>query len=65
MQSITIKSDKPVVLIPIGQYESTKETIELLSRHPNLTEELRQERRKIDTGDYISFEDFKVKYKAK
>lgn len=47
MATITIKSDKPVVLIPIDailsvikrsedEYESMKETIELLSNNPDL-----------------------------
>lgn len=65
MQSITIKSDKPVVIIPIEQYESMKETIELLSSDPNLPKKLREERRKIEKGEYITFRDFKKKYKIK
>lgn len=65
MQTITIKSDKPVVLVPIEQYESMKETIRLLSSNPNLPKELRKERKKMDKGECISFGDFKAKYKIK
>ncbi len=65
MHNITIKSDKPVVLIPIEQYESMKETIRLLSNNPNLPKELRKKRREMDKGQVISFDDFKKKYKIK
>lgn len=46
-------------------YESMKETIQLLTENPNLPKELKKERKKIERGDYISFEDFKKKYKIK
>ena len=65
MHTITIKSKKPLVVIPVEEYESMKETIELLSASPRLLEELREERRKMKRGDFISFEDFKRKYKAR
>jgi hypothetical protein len=42
-----------------------KETIQLLTLNPNLPKELREEREKIEKGEYISFEDFKKKYKIK
>ena len=61
MQTITIKSDKPVVLVPIDEYESMKETIELLSNDPDLPKKLREERKKIEKGEYITFRDFKKK----
>jgi len=65
MHNITIKSDKPIVLIPIEQYESMQETISLLSTNPNLPEELRKERREMDKGKFISLENFKKKYKVR
>ncbi|MGR3309170.1 MAG: hypothetical protein ACUZ77_00195 [Candidatus Brocadiales bacterium] len=65
MHTITIKSDKPMAVIPIEEYESMKETIELLSANPKMLQELKEERRKMDEGDFISFEDFKKKYKMK
>jgi hypothetical protein len=39
-----------------------KETMLLLTQNPNLLKELRKERKKIEKGNYISFEDFKKKY---
>lgn len=65
MHTITIKSDKPVVMISMEEYESMKETIELLSENPNLLQELEEERSKMEEGDFISFEDFKSGYKVK
>jgi len=64
MHTITIKSDKPIVVIPIEEYESMRETIELFSANPYLLEELGEERRKMERGDFISFKDFKKKYKV-
>ena len=65
MDTITIKSNKPMVIISLEEYESMKETIQLLTANPNLPRELKKERKKIERGDYISFEDFKKKYKVK
>jgi len=46
MQTITIRSDRPMVIIPIEEYEDMKETIELLSINPNLRLELTEEGKK-------------------
>ena len=54
-----------MVIISLEEYESLKETILLLAENPNLPKELKKERKKIEKGDYISFEDFKKKYKVK
>jgi PHD/YefM family antitoxin component YafN of YafNO toxin-antitoxin module len=65
MHTITIKSGKPLVVIPVEEYESMKETIALLSANPRLPEELSEERRKMEKGSYVSLEDFKRKYKVR
>jgi len=59
MNTIKIKTDKPVVVIPIDEYEGMKETIEILSSHPGIIKELQEERKKIDKGQYVSYEEFK------
>ena len=64
-RTITIKSNKPIAVISIEEYESMKETIELLSQNPHLVRELKAERIRIGKGDFISFEDFKKKYRVK
>lgn len=63
MHTITIKSDKPKVLISLEEYEKLKETVELLSNNPKLAQELKREREKIEKGEFVILEDFKKKYK--
>lgn len=65
MHTITIKSDKPKVLISLEEYENLKETVALLSNNPNLAQELRKEREKIEKGEFVILEDFKKKFKIK
>jgi PHD/YefM family antitoxin component YafN of YafNO toxin-antitoxin module len=64
LRSVTIKGDKPLVVISAEQYESMMETIELLSINPDLAEELKAERRRMDKGEYITLSDYKKKYRT-
>ncbi len=59
MNTIKIKSNEPVVVIPIHEYEGMKETIEILSSNPGILEELKKEREEIDKGNSVKYEDFK------
>jgi PHD/YefM family antitoxin component YafN of YafNO toxin-antitoxin module len=61
-KSVTIKVDKPVVVISVDEYESMKETIELLSLYPGLLRELRGEHSKIDGRKSITLRDYKEKH---
>ena len=65
MNTITIKSDKPIVAISVEDYESMKETIELLSANPCLAGELKKERKKMNKGQFITLSEFKKKYEVK
>ena len=65
MHTLTIKSDKPLVVIPADEYESMKETLELLAANPNLPAELADIRRNIAKGNFITWKEFKKKYKVK
>lgn len=65
MHTLTIKSKKPLLVIPLEEYESMRETIELLSLNPRLPQELREIRRRMDRGEFISLEEFKKKYKVR
>jgi PHD/YefM family antitoxin component YafN of YafNO toxin-antitoxin module len=65
MDTITIKTKRPMIIISLDEYEGMKETIQLLTKNPHLPRELRKERRKMEKGDFISFEDFRKKYKVK
>ena len=64
MQTITIKSNKPLIVISVEEYENMKETIELLSLYPDLLNELKTERKQIEKGDFITVRDYKKKYKV-
>ncbi|MFH0774271.1 MAG: hypothetical protein V2A53_02070 [bacterium] len=59
MNTVTIESDKPMAIISIEEYEGMKETIELLAQNPNLGFELKEERRRMEEGEHISYEEFK------
>jgi len=63
MPNITIKSDKPLILIAVEEYENMKETLELLALYPKLLDELKEERVRMDKGDFITLKDYKKKYK--
>ena len=63
MNTITIETDEPVVVIPIHEYEGMKETIEILSSNPGILEDLNKERKEIEDGNYVKYEDFKEKNK--
>ncbi len=63
LRSVTIKGDKPLVVISAEQYERMMETIELLSINPDLADDLKAERRRMDKGEYITLSDYKKKYR--
>ncbi|MCF7809666.1 hypothetical protein K9N50_01620 [bacterium] len=58
MPTITIKSDKPMVLISLEEYESMKETIEILS-NPELVKDIEQAHKDYKEGKTVSWEDLK------
>ena len=58
MPKITIESDEPVVVITLEEYESLKETIEILS-NPELMRDIRQGIKDFEEGRSISWEDIK------
>lgn len=65
MHSVTIKSDKPLVVIPADEYEGMKETIVLLSNNRELPRELEEERQSILKGEFTTWSEFKKKHKVK
>jgi PHD/YefM family antitoxin component YafN of YafNO toxin-antitoxin module len=65
MHSITIKSDRPLVVIPEDEYESMKETLELLATNPSLPDELNEERRNVAKGKFIRWTEFKKNHKVR
>ena len=56
MPTLTIKSDKPMVLVPVEEYNSMRETIEILS-DPTLVRDIRRARREFKEGKTVRWED--------
>jgi hypothetical protein len=50
--TININSKKPMVLLPLEDYEGMIETIEILSANANITEELKNEKKEFLKGNY-------------
>jgi len=63
--TIKIKSDKPLIVLSVDEYESMKETIELLTHYPDLLKELKEERKQINKGKSITLNSYKAKYKKR
>lgn len=49
MPKITVESDKPMVVIPIDEYEALMETIEILS-NPEMMKDIEEARRDLKEG---------------
>ena len=58
MPTLTIKSDKPMVLIPVEEYEALRETIEILS-DPDLVKDIEEARKALREGRTVSWDKFK------
>ena len=57
MPTVTIKSDKPVVVIPAEEYDSLRETIEILSDR-RLMNDIRKAIREHEEGKSLDFNEF-------
>ncbi len=58
MPTLTIKSDKPMVLIPVEEYDALRETIDILS-NPDLVKNIEEARRALREGRTVSWDKFK------
>ena len=63
MPTLTIKSDKPVVVISVEEYESLLETIEILS-NPSLIKDIEIARKEFREGKTISLEKLRAELDA-
>ena len=54
-----------MVVISTEEYESMKETLELLTANPRLPQELEEQRRAVVKGDYVTWREFKKNHKVK
>ena len=53
--TIKIESEKPLVSLPLEDYEGMIETIEILSDNPNIVDELKKEKNEFLKGNYIYY----------
>lgn len=53
--TIKIESEKPVVVLPLEDYEGLIETLEILSENPNVAYELRKEKKEFLKGNYVLY----------
>jgi len=53
--TININSSKPLVLIPLEDYEGMLETIDILSGNSNILNELKKEKKEFEKGNYIIY----------
>jgi len=57
MQTLIIKSDKPMMLIPFEEYEAMRETIEILSNR-RLINDIRRAIKEHEEGKSLDFDEF-------
>jgi len=59
--TISINSKKPMVLIPLEDYEGILETIDILSENPNILNELKIEKNEYNKGNFTVFSKNNIK----
>ena len=57
MTELTIKTDRPVILLPVDEYERMKETIEILS-NPSTVRAIKRGRKEFAEGKTVELEEF-------
>ena len=57
MTVLTIKTDQPVILLPVDEYERMKETIEILS-NPSTVYAIKRGRKEFNEGKTVELEEF-------
>ncbi len=63
MPTLTIKSDKPVVVVPLDEYEALLETVEILS-DPTLKRDIERARKEFREGKTISLDKLRAELDA-
>ncbi len=58
MTIITVKSDSPIVVLPLSEYESLLETLEILTNSPDIIEKIEKARRELLHGEAITTDEF-------
>ena len=63
MPKITVESDKPVVVVPLDEYEALLETVEILS-DPTLKRDIERARKEFREGKTISLDKLRAELDA-
>jgi len=63
MPTLTIKSDKPVVVVPLDEYQDLLDTLEILS-DPTLKRDVEKARKEFREGKTISLEKLRAELDA-
>ncbi len=63
MPTLTIESDKPVVVVPLDEYQELLDTLEILS-DPTLKRDVEQARKEFREGKTISLEELRAELDA-
>jgi len=53
---IKIEAEKPIVVLPLEEYEGLIETLEILSENPNIAAELKKEKSEFLKGNFIIYD---------
>ena len=61
MPTLTIKSDKPVVVVPLDEYQDLLDTLEILS-DPTLKRDVEKARKELREGETVSWDKFKKEF---
>jgi len=61
--TLTIESDKPVVVVPLDEYQELLDTLEILS-DPTLKRDVEQARKEFREGKTISLEELRAELDA-
>jgi PHD/YefM family antitoxin component YafN of YafNO toxin-antitoxin module len=64
MPTLTIKSDKPMVLIPIEEYDSMRETIDILSDSA-LMRDIKRGLKDFEEGKTVKLRDLRCQYRKR
>lgn len=58
MTSYNLKVDKPVVILPLADYEALMESLEILAENSTILDEIAKARKEIAEGKGVNLDEF-------
>jgi len=58
MNSINLKVDEPVVILPLSDYEALMESLEILTNNSSILDQIDKARKEIAEGKGVSLDEF-------